>query len=115
MTCICGHPEKAHAQDVGLCGSPHGCNCNQFRKAPAVHDGLSMDGVHRHKAVQDAMWLSAEWAIHTALIAVTELQKKVPEDVAHTPARNRMTMAAMHLEDARDRMAAARARLPKEG
>ena len=59
-------------------------------------------------------WDDAEWAIHTALIAVTELQKKVPEDAPHTATRNRMTMAAMHLEDARDRMAAARARLPKE-
>ena len=58
-------------------------------------------------------WDDAEYAIHTALMQLLVLQAKVPEDVAHTPARNRMTMAAMHLEDARDRMAAARARLPK--
>lgn len=58
-------------------------------------------------------WDDAEYAIHTALMQLLALQATLPEDVAHTSARNRMTMAAMHLEDARDRMAAARARLPK--
>ncbi len=59
-------------------------------------------------------WDDAEWAIHTALIAVTELQAKMPEDVPHTATRNRMTMTANCLEDAKDFLAAARARLPKE-
>lgn len=62
MTCTCGHHEHAHAQDVGMCGSPHGCDCNKFHKAPAVHDGLSMDGVHHHKAKQDAEWLAGSEA-----------------------------------------------------
>ena len=62
----------------------------------------------------DIDWDAAEYAIHTALMQLLALQATVPEDVPHTATRNRMTMAAMHLEDARDRMAAARARLPKE-
>lgn len=61
MTCICGHHEHAHAQDVGMCGSPHGCDCNQFRKAPAVHDGLWIDVDHA-RAKQDAEWLAGSEA-----------------------------------------------------
>jgi hypothetical protein len=58
MTCICGHHEHAHAQDVGLCGSPHGCDCNQFRKAPAIPDPF----VDEAKARQDAEWLAGSEA-----------------------------------------------------
>jgi hypothetical protein len=59
-------------------------------------------------------WDDAEYAIHTALMQLLALQATVPEDVAHTSARNRMTMTAHSLEDAKDFLAAARARLPKE-
>lgn len=58
-------------------------------------------------------WDDAEYAIHTALMQLLALQATVPEDVPHTATRNRMTMAAGHLEDAQDALAAARARLPK--
>lgn len=62
----------------------------------------------------DIDWDAAEYAIHTALMQLLELQETVPEDAPHTSARNRMTMAAGHLEDAQDALAAARARMPKE-
>lgn len=35
MTCTCGHHQKAHLGERGLCGSPHGCNCNKFVPEPA--------------------------------------------------------------------------------
>lgn len=60
------------------------------------------------------VWDDAEHAIHTALIQLLELQATLPEDVPHVATRNRMTMAADHLEDAQDRLAAARARLPQD-
>jgi hypothetical protein len=59
-------------------------------------------------------WDDAEYAIHTALMQLLVLQAKMPEDVPHTATRNRMTMTANCLEDAKDFLAAARARLPKE-
>lgn len=60
------------------------------------------------------VWDETEHAIFQALLQVIALQNSLPEDMAHSATRNRMTMAAMHLEDARDRMAAARARLPQQ-
>jgi hypothetical protein len=59
-------------------------------------------------------WDDAEYAIHTALMQLLALQATLPEDMRHTPTRNRMTMAAGELEAARDFLSAARARLPKE-
>lgn len=90
MTCICGHHEHAHAQDVGLCAAPEGCNCNHFRKAPAVHDGLSMGGVHWHKARQDAEWLAgseadtAERNLARAFLAMRERLIAVEGDLSRS-------------------------------
>ncbi len=58
-------------------------------------------------------WDTVEHAIHTALLEILAMQVTLPEDVAHSATWNRMTMAAAHLEDARDALAAARARLPQ--
>lgn len=59
-------------------------------------------------------WDHLEQTIYSAIIELTDLAETIPTDMEHTTARNRMTMAAMHLEDARDRLAAARARLPQK-
>ena len=58
-------------------------------------------------------WDAAEYAIDTALLQLMNLQAQVPEDVAHTATRNRIVMAQGHLDEARDMLAAAKARLPK--
>lgn len=58
MTCICGHHEKAHLSDIGLCAAPEGCNCNHFRKAVPNLDPF----VDETKAVQDAEWLAGSEA-----------------------------------------------------
>jgi hypothetical protein len=60
------------------------------------------------------IWDDAEHAIHTALMQLLALQAQMPEDMPHTATRNRITMAAGHLDDAQDFLSAARARLPKE-
>jgi hypothetical protein len=70
-----------------MCGAPEGCDCNHFRKAPAVHDGLSMDGVHWHKARQDAEWLAgseadtAERNLARAYLALNEQVATLTEQV----------------------------------
>lgn len=58
MTCICGHHEKAHLSDIGLCAAPEGCNCNHFRK-PAPNPEPFVDAA---KAKQDAEWLAGSQA-----------------------------------------------------
>ena len=47
-----------------------------------------------------------------AIDAVMNLREATPEDMHHTASRNRLTMALLHLEDARDSVAAAKARVP---
>ena len=63
--------------------------------------------------MDDLQWDALEQTLHTSLIELAALLASVPEDLPHTAARNRLTMAAMHLEDARDRLAAGRSRMPK--
>lgn len=60
------------------------------------------------------IWDDSEYSIHTALMQLNALQSTLPDSMEYTTARNRITMAMMHLEDARDRLAAARARVPQE-
>lgn len=55
MTCICGHHAAVHR---AMCGAPEGCDCNQFRKAPAIPDPF----VDEAKARQDAEWLAGSEA-----------------------------------------------------
>jgi hypothetical protein len=50
--------------------------------------------------------------IIAAIDGVMNLRESIPEDMQHTASRNRLTMALMHLEDARDSVAAAKARVP---
>ena len=57
-TCECGHHEKAHLSDIGLCAAPEGCNCNHFRK-PAPNPDPFVDEA---KARQDAEWLAGSEA-----------------------------------------------------
>lgn len=58
MTCICGHHEKAHLSDIGLCAAPEGCNCNHFRKLAPNPEPF----VDAAKATQDAEWLAGSEA-----------------------------------------------------
>jgi hypothetical protein len=50
--------------------------------------------------------------IIAAIDGVMNLRESIPEDMQHTASRNRLTMALLHLEDARDSVAAAKARVP---
>lgn len=45
-----------------------------------------------------------------AIDAVMNLRESTPDDMPHTAPRNRLTMALMHLEDARDAVSAAKDR-----
>ena len=54
----------------------------------------------------------ANEALVRAVDAVMNLREAMPDDMQHTAARNRLTMALLHLEDARDSVAAAKARVP---
>jgi hypothetical protein len=63
--------------------------------------------------MDDLRWDALEQTLHTTLLEVVSVAESLPEDMAHTASRNRLTMAAMHLEDARDRLAAGRSRMPK--
>lgn len=58
MTCICGHHEKAHLSDIGLCAAPEGCNCNHFHELAPNPDPF----VDEAKARQDAEWLAGSEA-----------------------------------------------------
>jgi hypothetical protein len=49
-----------------------------------------------------------------AIDGVMNLRESLPDDMQHTASRNRLTMALLHLEDARDSVAAAKARVPQE-
>ena len=50
--------------------------------------------------------------IISAIDGVMNLRESIPEDMPHTAARNRLTMALLNLEDARDSVAAAKDRMP---
>ena len=50
--------------------------------------------------------------IISAIDGVMNLRESTPEDMQHTSARNRLTMALLHLEDARDAVSAAKDRMP---
>jgi len=56
---------------------------------------------------------SAEDALKQALLAVEAARESIPDDMAHTAARNRITMACLLVEEAQDLLSAARSRLPK--
>jgi hypothetical protein len=56
---------------------------------------------------------SAEDALKAALLAVEAARESIPEDMPHTAARNRITMACLLVEEAQDLLSAARSRLPK--
>lgn len=60
-------------------------------------------------------WDAAENAVADALAEATALLAQVPETPEHVAARNRIVMAQTELDTARDFLAAARARMPKEG
>lgn len=60
-------------------------------------------------------WDDAEIAIANALTEAQALLAKVPDASTHTAVRNRIVMSMTELETARDFLAAARARMPKEG
>jgi hypothetical protein len=55
----------------------------------------------------------ADEALRTALLAVEAARESIPDDMVHTAARNRITMAALLVEEAQDLLSAARSRLPK--
>ena len=59
MTCICGHHEKAHLSDIGLCAAPEGCNCNHFHELAPNEEPYLIDN---SKATQDAEWLAGSEA-----------------------------------------------------
>ena len=59
-------------------------------------------------------WDDAENAIADALADVLALFGAVPDDAKYTEARNRIVMAMTELDTARDMLAAARFRMPKE-
>jgi len=44
---------------------------------------------------------------------IRALLESVPDAMSHTPARNRLVMAAGYVQDAQDALAAARHRLPQ--
>jgi hypothetical protein len=52
--------------------------------------------------------------IIAAIDGVMNLRESLPDDMPHTASRNRLTMALLHLEDARDSVAAAKARVPQD-
>ena len=56
---------------------------------------------------------SAEDALKQTLLAVEAARESIPDDMVHTAARNRITMAALLVEEAQDLLAAARSRMPK--
>ena len=88
MTCICGHHEKAHLSDIGLCAAPEGCNCNRFRK-PAPNEEPFVDAA---KATQDAEWLagsSADTAERNLARAYLALKDEVAGFEAMWEARER--------------------------
>ena len=56
---------------------------------------------------------NAEDALNAALLAVEAARESIPDDMVHTAARNRITMACLLVEEAQDLLSAARSRLPK--
>ena len=60
-------------------------------------------------------WDDAQNAVADALTEALALFGQVPDDATHTPTRNRIVMAMNALDHAIDHLAAARARMPKEG
>jgi hypothetical protein len=60
-------------------------------------------------------WDDAQNAVADALTEVNHLYAQVPATLATTSALNRIVMAMDSLETAKDQLAAARARMPKEG
>ena len=60
-----------------------------------------------------AMWADVVQAVEDATLEAGRLLDTLPEDVAHTATRNRIVMAQVHLDEARDMLAAAKDRLPK--
>lgn len=59
-------------------------------------------------------WDDAQNAVADALIEAQALALSLPDGMAVQPALNRILMAMDSLDTARDQLAAARARMPKE-
>ena len=55
----------------------------------------------------------AQDRIVAAIDGVMNLRESLPDDMRHTASRNRLTMALLSLEEARDSVAAAKDRVPK--
>jgi hypothetical protein len=60
-------------------------------------------------------WDDTQNAVSDALSDALTLFGAVPDDATHTACRNRIVMAMNALDHAIDHLAAARARIPKEG
>jgi Trp operon repressor len=60
-------------------------------------------------------WDAAENALADAMSELLVLLSRTPDEMQHTATRNRITMAAISIEQAQDQLSAARARIPKEG
>jgi hypothetical protein len=56
-------------------------------------------------------WDAAERSLADALSEMMVLLSKTPDGMKHTATRNRITMAAMSIEEAQDQLSAARARV----
>lgn len=59
-------------------------------------------------------WDDADFAIGTALAEAERVLALVPESHSHTAVRNRIVMTMTELDTARDFLAAARARMPRD-
>jgi hypothetical protein len=57
---------------------------------------------------------TAEDALKQALLAVEAARDSIPDDMPHTAARNRITMACLLVEEAQDLLAAAQRRMPSK-
>lgn len=64
---------------------------------------------------QDKEWDLAQNAVVDAIAEASALLATVPDTMRHTPSRNLIVAAMVHGENFRDALAAARARIPKEG
>ena len=60
-------------------------------------------------------WDDAQNAVADALRDAQALALALPDGMEYQPSRNRILMAMDSLDTARDQLAAARARMPKEG
>jgi hypothetical protein len=58
-------------------------------------------------------WDAAQNALTDALSEMMVLLSKTPDGMQHTATRNRITMAAISIEQAQDQLSAARARVVK--